>query len=162
MTSLPARRTVLKAGAAAAAVLLAGCTSQPKRPTASSTAAATPTASPEDTTFTMGIAATPVTLDPALALDTESYRVTRQMLETLIGVDPATGVPAPRLAVEWNEVNDGRSYRFRLREGVTFHDGTPFDADAVHTNFERWYNLPEDSQPVEGGLAFRSVFGALA
>src|SRR6185312_8528251 len=94
VTSLPARRTVLKAGAAAAAVLLAGCTSQPKRPTASSTAAATPTASPEDTTFTMGIAATPVTLDPALALDTESYRVTRQMLETLIGVDPATGVPA--------------------------------------------------------------------
>ena len=52
----------------------------------------------------MGIAATPVTLDPALTLDTESYRVTRQMLETLIGVDPATGVPAPRLAVEWTEV----------------------------------------------------------
>ncbi|MFT4469705.1 ABC transporter substrate-binding protein [Arthrobacter sulfonylureivorans] len=162
MTPLPARRTVLKAGAAAAAVLLAGCTSDPGRPAPSATTPASPTASPEDTTFTMGIAATPVTLDPALALDTESYRVTRQMLETLIGVDPATGVPAPRLAVEWNEVNDGRSYRFRLREGVTFHDGTPFDADAVHTNFERWYHLPEESQPVEGGLAFRSVFGALA
>ena len=163
MTPPTARRTVLKAGAAAAAVLLTGCTPEPGR-SAPSTAPASepPTASPADTTFTMGIAAAPVTLDPALALDTESYRVTRQILETLVGVDPATGVPAPRLASEWSEADDGRAYRFRLRPGVTFHDGTAFDAEAVRANFERWYRLPGDARPVEGGLAFRSVFGAFA
>ena len=43
----------------------------------------------------------------------------------------------PLLAQDWTESPDGRSYTFRLRKGVTFSDGSPFDADAVKFSFER-------------------------
>ena len=162
MSHLPARRSFLKAGAAAAVVILTGCTSEPGSPT-TGTAAPTGTSVPAaNLTFTMGTAANPAGLDPALLLDSESFRVTRQIMETLIGVDPDTGVPKPQLATEWEELDDGRAYLFRLREGVVFHDGTPFDAEAVKANFERWYRLPRDARPAEAALSFASVFEAFA
>ncbi|WP_246262778.1 ABC transporter substrate-binding protein [Arthrobacter mobilis] len=158
----PARRTVLKAGAAAAAVLLTGCTSGPS-PTASNGTSAPPSSpATAPLRFTMGTAASPAGLDAALVVDTESFRVTRQILEPLIGVDPDTGVPAPRLATTWEELENRRSYRFTLRSGVTFHDGTPFDAEAVRINFERWFNLPKKIRPAEGRLPFEAVFGGFA
>lgn len=43
----------------------------------------------------------------------------------------------PGLATEWEPNEDGTEWAFILREGVVFHDGTPFDADAVVYNFER-------------------------
>ncbi|EMY34980.1 extracellular solute-binding protein [Arthrobacter crystallopoietes BAB-32] len=160
MQDTPARRTFLKAGAAAAALLLTGCTGEPASP-GSATPAPTPSL-PADLTFTMGTAADPVSLDPALVVDSESLRVTRQVMETLVGVDRETGVPAPGLAVEFEEQDNGRAYVFKLREGVTFHDGTPFDAEAVRANFERWFRLPEAIRPADGMLPYRAVFGAFA
>jgi peptide/nickel transport system substrate-binding protein len=160
LSTSPARRTLLKAGAAAAAMLLTGCTSSPSAP-GSPAASAAPSARAK-LTFTMGTAASPVSLDAALAADTESFRVTRQILETLIGVDRNTGVPAPLLATKWEELNDRRSYRFTLRPGVTFHDGTAFDAEAVRANFERWFRLPKKIRPAEGRLPFETVFGGFA
>jgi peptide/nickel transport system substrate-binding protein len=47
------------------------------------------------------------------------------------------------LATEWTGSDDGKSYTFTLREGVKFHDGTDFNADAVCSNFEYWVNQPE-------------------
>ncbi|MFD1211234.1 ABC transporter substrate-binding protein [Arthrobacter sp. GCM10027362] len=161
MSTSPARRTVLKAGAAAAAVLLTGCTSTPSSPASTGTSPA-PSATPEKLSFTMGTAASPAGLDAALVRDSESFRVTRQILETLIGVDPDTGVPAPRLATGWEELDNRRSYRFTLRSGVTFHDGTAFNAEAVRVNFQRWFNLPKKIRPAEGRLPFEAVFGGFA
>ena len=43
----------------------------------------------------------------------------------------------PGLSTEWSVSDDGMIWTFKLREGVTFQDGTPFDAAAVKTNFER-------------------------
>ena len=51
--------------------------------------------------------------------------------------------PIPGLATEWEFNEDGTTLTFTLREGVTFHDGTPFDAAAVKANIER-------GQTVEG------------
>ena len=82
-------------------------------------------------------------LDPALSTDVESQRITRQILEGLVGVDRTTGQPTPLLATEWTESDEGRSYTFKLRTGVTFQDGTPFNADAVCTNFNRWFAFTE-------------------
>jgi ABC-type transport system substrate-binding protein len=43
----------------------------------------------------------------------------------------------PQLATEWSTSADGRTWTFKLRRGVTFHDGTPFNADAVVFHVER-------------------------
>ena len=43
----------------------------------------------------------------------------------------------PQLAESWEASEDGKSMTFTLREGVVFHDGTPFDAEAVVFNIER-------------------------
>ncbi|NOJ62336.1 ABC transporter substrate-binding protein, partial [Arthrobacter sp. 147(2020)] len=121
-----------------------------------------PTVPAEDpeAVFTFGTAADPIGLDPALVADTESYRVTRQVLEGLVGIDPTTSEPVPLLAASWDERDDGRAYAFSLREDVTFHDGEPFNAEAVCANFERWYSLPEETRAFDSTITFGSVFNA--
>jgi peptide/nickel transport system substrate-binding protein len=90
----------------------------------------------------------------------ESYRITRQILEGLVGVDQTTGKPTPLLATEWTESNEGRTYTFKLRTGVLFHDGTPFNADAVCHNFNRWFAFPAELRKQAPGISFKSVFKA--
>lgn len=63
----------------------------------------------------------------------------------------AGGELVPGLATDWNFAEDGSYLELTLREGVTFHDGEPFDADAVKANIERGQSL-EDSA-VQGELA---------
>jgi peptide/nickel transport system substrate-binding protein len=108
-------------------------------------------------TFVFAGAADPVLLDPAFASDGETFRVARQIFEGLVGTEPGTADPAPLLATSWESSEDGLTHTFQLREDVTFHDGTAFDADAVCFNFDRWYNLPESAQ--SGDLSY--YYGAL-
>ncbi|WP_341482214.1 ABC transporter substrate-binding protein [Arthrobacter zhangbolii] len=150
------RRSLIRAGAAAAALMLAGCTAE--------AAGEDPTAGPSATggsgpaaRFTFATAARPVTLDPALASDTESFRVSRQVLEGLVGVDALTSAPVPLLATGWTQSEDRKTYTFELRRDVMFHDGEPFNAEAVRRNFERWYHLPESVRS-GGSLMYKSVF----
>jgi peptide/nickel transport system substrate-binding protein len=63
------------------------------------------------------------------------------MFEGLVGTEPGTPDPAPLLAEDWQISDDGLTYTFDLKEGVTFHDGTPFDGEAVCFNFDRWNNF---------------------
>lgn len=94
-----------------------------------------------DGTFVFGASNDPTSLDPAFASDGESFRVSRQIFEGLVGVEPGTADPAPLLAESWEASDDGLSYTFQLVDGVTFHDDTPFNADAVCFNFDRQNNL---------------------
>ncbi|MDP9392882.1 MAG: ABC transporter substrate-binding protein [Actinomycetota bacterium] len=93
------------------------------------------------TDFVFAASSDPKSLDPAFASDGESFRVARQVFEGLVGTKPGTADPAPGLAESWTAADDGLSYTFKLHDGVKFHDGTDFNADAVCTNFERWYNF---------------------
>lgn len=155
------RRSVLRAGLAGAALALTGCTAaRTSEPSGSASAAASTAAAPS-AVFTLATAARPAGLDPALVMDTESHRVTRQVLEGLVGTDPLTSAPAPLLAASWKESEDGRTYTFTLRSDVRFHDGEPFNADAVRANFERWYNLPVSARGTEN-LMYGAVFRGYA
>jgi 4-phytase/acid phosphatase/peptide/nickel transport system substrate-binding protein len=58
------------------------------------------------------------------------------LFESLTRLDDA-GKAVPRLALSWMHADDYRTWTFKLRPGVRFHDGTPFDANAVKWNFDR-------------------------
>ncbi len=88
-------------------------------------------------TFIFGRGADSVQLDPSLVTDGESFRVTGQVLDSLYAFEQGTTNPVPSLA-ECTANEDASVWACKLREGVKFHDGTDFNADAVIFNFERW------------------------
>jgi peptide/nickel transport system substrate-binding protein len=99
-----------------------------------------------------------VTLDPANATDGETFRVTEQIYETLVRDKPGTFEVEPDLATDWSASADGKTWTFHLRKNVKFQDGTPFNADAVVFNFQRWW---DKSNPYHKGdfEYFSSMFG---
>lgn len=80
-----------------------------------------------------------VGLDPARETDGESFYATTAVFDTLVEFIPGQTAVKPALATDWEVSDDGLHYTFNLREGVKFHDGTPFNADAVVFSFERQF-----------------------
>ena len=107
-------------------------------------------------------AADPVVLDGALVSDGESLRVIDQIYESLVSLEPGTTELAPGLATSWELSEDGLEYTFELEEGVTFHDGEPFNAEAVCFNFDRWYNFTGSFQNPSASYYWQTVFGGFA
>ncbi len=68
--------------------------------------------------------------------DTAALTASSAMFETLTTLDDK-GVAQPRLALSWTHSDDFKTWTFKLRPGVKFHDGTPFNAEAVKANFDR-------------------------
>jgi peptide/nickel transport system substrate-binding protein len=105
-------------------------------------------------------------LDPADIDDGESVNTLAQILEGLLGFRPGTLEVEPRLAERYEISEDGLAYTFYLREGVTFHDGTPLTAETARFSFDRqmdpahpahfptasfqyWQNLFQDVERIE-------------
>lgn len=128
-------------GTAVVALVIAGC---------SGTASEGETTSSDPVaggTLTIATVAEPAGLDPALVLDNDSYRVNAQIFETLVTLAPGTTSDVvPALAASYEANEDATVWTFKLQEGVNFQDGTPFDAEAVKYNFDRWQNFPEELQ----------------
>jgi ABC-type transport system substrate-binding protein len=80
-----------------------------------------------------------VSLDPGRETDGESFYATTAVYDTLVEFIPGQTAVKPALAESWEVSDDGLEYIFHLREGVKFHDGTPFNADAVVFSFERQF-----------------------
>jgi peptide/nickel transport system substrate-binding protein len=91
-------------------------------------------------TLTCGAAGAPSMFDPLYATDGESFRPVRQMMEGLVGFKPGTADMEPKLAESWTNSKDGLTWTFKIRQGVTFHDGTKLDAAAVCYNMDRMYS----------------------
>ncbi|MGH3072691.1 MAG: ABC transporter substrate-binding protein, partial [Gaiellaceae bacterium] len=116
----------------------------------------------EGGTLVFAGAADPVALDGALVSDGESLRVVTQLFETLVALKPGTTEPEPGLATEWSANDDGTVWTFQIREGVTFHDGEPLNAEAVCFNFDRWYNFEGPLQNPGATYYWQVVFGGFA
>src|SRR4030095_4253721 len=108
-------------------------------------------------TLVVGLVAEPVNLDPAQVTDLNSNRVGRRIAETLVTFpDESTQVVAG-LAESWTISKDGLRYTFKLRRNVTFHDGTPFNAEAVKFSIERQID-PEHPANKLGKYPFANYF----
>ena len=91
-------------------------------------------------TLRFGAPGDPKSLDPSLATDGETFRMSRQVFETLLKHEPGGTKIVPSLAESYEQSPDGLKWTFKLRQGVKFHDGEAFNAAAVCKNYERWYN----------------------
>jgi peptide/nickel transport system substrate-binding protein len=116
----------------------------------------------KNASLTFGTSADPVVLDGALVSDGESLRAIDQMFEGLVTLEPGTTEVVPGLASEWEVSEDGKTYTFTLEEGVKFHDGTDFNAEAVCFNFDRWYNFKGSFQNPSASYYWQTVFGGFS
>ena len=113
-------------------------------------------------TFVFGAAGDPAMLDPAFGSDGETFRVSRQIFEGLLGNEIGGTDPVPELAEDWEVSEDGLEYTFNLRQDVKFHDDTDFNAEAVCFNFDRWYNFEGLAQSPSASYYYQAVFGGFA
>ncbi|GLQ57858.1 ABC transporter substrate-binding protein [Devosia nitrariae] len=85
----------------------------------------------------VGQIAEPASLDPHVSTAANDFRIHVNIYDGLVRNKPGTLEIEPALATDWTISEDGLTYTFSLREGVTFHDGSPFDAETVKFNFDR-------------------------
>ncbi len=114
--------------------------------TAAGCAASNTTASEPRNRLIYGLTLEPSGFDPHLNASSELGIPLRQVYDTLVYRNPADGQFVAGLASEWQISPDGLVYTFRLKEGVTFHDGTPFNAQAVAANLDRIMAVENGSQ----------------
>ncbi|OLP57822.1 ABC transporter substrate-binding protein [Xaviernesmea oryzae] len=89
------------------------------------------------TSLVLGMNPEPQGLDPTIAAPVAIGQVTWQnIFEGLVAID-RTGKIVPQLAKSWEISPDGLTYTFHLREGVTFHDGQPFNSEAAKFSLDR-------------------------
>lgn len=102
--------------------------------------------------------AQPGSLDVHAASNADQFLVLRNVCEGLITYDPITLEPVPSLAETWDISDDGLTYTFYLRSGVTFHDGSPLDANDVKYSLDRLANR-ETGTSYTAGLILSNVVG---
>jgi peptide/nickel transport system substrate-binding protein len=87
-------------------------------------------------------------LDPAYVDDGESAKIIVNIYDTLVKYKQGSTEIEPDLATSWTKSPDGLTWTFNLRKGIKFHDGTPFNAQAVKFSVDRQLPpLAKDSMP---------------
>src|SRR5436305_2123902 len=81
-------------------------------------------------TLRIGLADDPDMLDPTLARTYTGRIVFAALCDKLVDISPEIDI-VPQLATEWKWVDDNKGLIFKLRQGVSFHDGEPMNAAAV-------------------------------
>lgn len=88
----------------------------------------------------IGLASEPTSIDPHFHNLSPNNSLARHLFDRLVHTDENQAL-VPGLAVSWKPVND-TTWEFKLREGVKWHDGSPFTADDVVFTFTRAVNVP--------------------
>jgi len=96
----------------------------------------------------IGLQEDPDVLDPDQSRTFVGRIVYTSLCDKLVDITPELKI-IPQLATGWSWSDDGKTLTMDLREGVVFHDGTPFNAEAVKANIERSKNLPESRRKSE-------------
>src|ERR1700676_1798615 len=91
-------------------------------------------------TLRIGLADDPDMLDPTLARTYAGRIVFAALCDKLVDITPELDI-APQLATEWQWVDGNKGLILKLRQGVAFQDGEPFDAAAVKFNIERHLSM---------------------
>ncbi len=139
-------------------IIVSACGSAPAAPQAEATTTSAPAPAPAATdapapapaateapapapagaapTLRYGLAGTFDKLDPNATTFSRVGQIALHIVDPLIW-QPEVGTFEPGLATEWSVSADATEYTFKLREDVTFHDGTPFNAEAVKFTFDR-------------------------
>ncbi len=105
----------------------------------------------------VGLVAEPTSMDPGQLTDINSMRVLSSVYDTLVRFKEGSFIQEPGLATAWKMSPDGLTYTFTLRRNVKFHDGTPFDADAVKFTYDRLLD-PKHPFAETGPFPFASFY----
>ena len=108
----------------------------------------------------VGQIAEPKSLDPATVTAVNDFRILVNLYDGLVRYQDGALEVEPALAKSWTISDDGKTYTFKLREKVTFHDGSPFNAHAVKFNFDRMLNEDHpqhDTGPFPLSFFFSSI-----
>ncbi len=114
--------------------------------------ACTPTTAQE---LRIGTSSDPSAMDPHFHNTTPNKAVARYIFEALVFQDERQQL-TPGLAESWKAVDD-KTWEFKLRRGVTFHDGSPFTADDVVFTFQRAPNVPRSPSSFGSFIAGKTV-----
>ena len=118
-------------------------------------------AAPAEKVLVFGRGGDSVGLDPAYETDGNSFMVCDNIFEALVFYADESTALEPGLAESWDISEDGKTYTFHLREGIKFHDGTDFNANAVVFSIGRMmkdrkvtfvgegYEIPAQERPPE-------------
>jgi peptide/nickel transport system substrate-binding protein len=126
----------------------------PAARTMAQTPAATP-AAPTLDALTIALPSEPVTLDPALTYDADGWSVIHSIYDSLVAYDPG-GTLQPLLAESWDDT-DPTALTFRLRTGITFHDGQPLTSADVAATFRHLVDQDVASQAAGNFAAVTAV-----
>lgn len=96
-------------------------------------------------------------LDPAKALSQVTFVIGRNWGDTLVETAPLTGEAVPSLAESWEPSADARTWRFRIRQGVRFHDGRALTVEDVVATLRRHTDAASDS----GALGVMQSIGGI-
>ncbi|GAA2267335.1 ABC transporter substrate-binding protein [Streptomyces atrovirens] len=113
-------------------------------------------------TFVFAGAGDPGSLDPALASDGETFRVTRQAFEALLEHESGGTKLVGGLAETWSSNDEGTVWTFNLRKNVKFHDGEAFNAAAVCANYDHWFNWTGTYQSSAVSYYWQTIMGGFA
>jgi len=102
----------------------------------------------------------PKTLDPINTDIAEAVHVLTNVFDTLVTYHDETMEIVPALAKSWEHSDDGLAWTFHLRQGVTFHDGTPLTSEAVKVSLERLI-LPEHPLLFDKVRPYRSAYNVI-
>jgi len=86
-------------------------------------------------------------MDPMLITDVPTATIAYQIFDFLVRYNHETKQYEPGLAISWEASEDAKTWTFKLRKGVKFHDGTPFNAEAVKFTIDRVLD-PQSKSPL--------------